>query len=200
MISVVIADDHAMVRHGLRALLATVPHIEVVGEAANGPDALQMVRDTDPDIVLVDVSMPGMSGVDLTRALATEGLRAAVVILSMHGAPAVVSEVLAAGARGYLLKESDGDELLRVIESVAGGAVRVLGQGVADEGDATETLTSRELEVVALIAAGLTNKEIARRLGISTRTVESHRATIMRKLRLRSPADLTLYAVRRGLL
>lgn len=200
MISIVIADDHTMVRHGLRAFLATAPGIEVVGEASDGPAALQAIGRYAPDVALIDVSMPGMSGVEVTQAVTAKYPRTAVLVLSMHGDSAVVAEALKAGARGYVLKEADGDELLRVIRSLASGAICVMGTGVPDPAsDDPEPLTSREREVVALVAAGLTSKEIAQSLGIGSRTVETHRANAMRKLRLRTVAELALYAASRGL-
>jgi DNA-binding NarL/FixJ family response regulator len=200
VISIVIADDHTMVRHGLRAFLATAPGIEVVGEASDGPAALQAIGRYAPDVALIDVSMPGMSGVEVTQAVTAKYPRTAVLVLSMHGDSAVVAEALKAGARGYVLKEADGDELLRVIRSLASGAICVMGTGVPDPAsDDPEPLTSREREVVALVAAGLTSKEIAQSLGIGSRTVETHRANAMRKLRLRTVAELALYAASRGL-
>jgi DNA-binding NarL/FixJ family response regulator len=199
LISVLIADDHPMVRHGLRALLSTDPEIRIVGEAADGPTAVRLIRELEPDVALVDVTMPGMSGVDVTAAVSA--MRTAVVILSMHGDPTVVTEALAAGARGYVLKEAEGEELLVAVRDVAAGEQCVLGSGVTvpkPDGE-PEPLTDREREIVGLIASGLTNRAIATRLEISVRTVEAHRANVMRKLQLHSPAELTLYAVRRGL-
>jgi DNA-binding NarL/FixJ family response regulator len=203
VISVIIADDHTMVRRGLRSLLATDAEIAVLGEAGDGYEALRLIQQHRPAVALVDVSMPGMSGVDVARAARDAGLETAVLILSMHTGPAVVREALAAGARGYLLKDQ-ADDLLRAIRQVAGGA-RVLGAGVYEaqndgERDALESLTNRERQTVTLIASGLTNRAIAGRLGISTRTVEAYRASAMRKLGIRSAAELTMYALERGLL
>ncbi|HYK01230.1 MAG TPA: response regulator transcription factor [Thermoanaerobaculia bacterium] len=205
MITLILADDHTMVRHGLRALLSTDPELEIVAEASDGREALRLMEQHRPDVALIDVSMPGLSGVDVARAARDTNLGAAVLILSMHAGQSIVSEALAAGARGYVLKEAGADELLRAIHEVAAGGVRVLGSGVDytpqdEQGDAQEPLTDRERDIVALIASGLANKEIAHELDISIRTVEAHRATAMRKLGLRSTAELTVYALQRGLL
>ena len=205
MISLLIADDHPMVRHGLRALLSTDAEIQVVAEASDGQEALQLIEQLRPDVALIDISMPGASGLDVARAVRDAQLETAVLILSMHAGESVVTEALAAGARGYVLKEAGGDELLRAIHQVAAGGTRVLGSGVETdpEGahtDALELLTDRERETVALIAAGLANKEIALQLDISTRTIEAYRASAMRKLGLRSTAELTVYAIQHGLL
>jgi DNA-binding NarL/FixJ family response regulator len=205
VISVLIADDHPMVRHGLRALLSTDSAIEVVAEASDGREALRLIEQHRPDLALMDISMPGASGLDVARAVRDARLDTAVLILSMHAGESLVTEALTAGARGYVLKEAGGDELLRALHDVAAGGMRVLGSGVetAPGGahtDALQLLTERERDTVALIAAGLANKEIALRLGISTRTVEAYRASAMRKLGLRSTAELTVYAIQRGLL
>jgi len=205
VITLILADDHTMVRHGLRALLSTDPELEIVAEASDGREALRLMEQHRPDVALIDVSMPGLSGVDVARAARDTNLGAAVLILSMHAGQSIVSEALAAGARGYVLKEAGADELLRAIHEVAAGGVRVLGSGVDytpqdEQGDAQEPLTDRERDIVALIASGLANKEIAHELDISIRTVEAHRATAMRKLGLRSTAELTVYALQRGLL
>lgn len=201
MISVVIADDHPMVRHGLRALLDTARDVRIAGEACDGPRVLELVRDVAPDVALVDISMPGMSGIDVTKSIAADFPSTGVVILSMHGDPSVVAEAFTAGARGYVLKEAEGEELIRAIRDVAGGRTHVLGSGVStiEPDGEPESLTDREKEIVTLIASGLTNRAIGERLDISVRTVEAHRANVMRKLQLRTPAELALYAVRRGL-
>ena len=201
MISVILADDHAMVRQGLRAFLETVAEIEVIGEASDGLAALELLRETRPDVAIVDVNMPGMSGVDLVRQAAEVAPDTAILILSMHGDPAVVAEVLEAGARGYVLKETDAEHLLEAIVQVAAGMAPVLGPNVMKPlEDDLEPLTAREREVVTLIARGISNRDVAMQLAISVRTVEAHRASVMRKLHLHSPAEMTLYAVGRGLI
>jgi DNA-binding NarL/FixJ family response regulator len=205
LISVVIADDHKMVRQGLRAFLTTTTDIEVVGEASDGPAALLAVSRYAPEIALIDVSMPGMSGVEVTQAITINHPDTAVLVLSMHDDTTVVAEALQAGARGYVLKESDGEDLLRAIRCIAAGGNRVFGPGIPDPAtiasdEDPEPLTLREREVVALVASGMTSKEIAQILGIGIRTIETHRANIMRKLHLRTVAELALYAVHRGLL
>lgn len=198
-ITVAVADDHAMVREGLRAFLGTVQEIEVVGAAGDGVAALELFRQTQPDLAIIDVAMPGMSGVDLVRQVRRNCPATATLVFTMHSDPAVVAEALAAGADGYVLKESDGEHLLEVIIQVASGASPVLGLGVSEPAaDIPDELTDRERQILALIAGGCTNKNIAARLEISVRTVEAHRASLMRKLRLHSSAELTLYALRRG--
>ena len=199
-LTIALADDHAMVRQGLRAFLATVGEIEVVGEAGDGIAALELIRETQPDLAIVDMVMPRMSGVDVVREAVRVSPCTAAIIFSMHSGPAVVAEAFAAGARGYVLKESEGEHLLEVIREVASGASRVLGKGVCGPAlEVPEELTEREREGIALIAEGLTNRSIAARLAISVRTVEAHRASLMRKLSLHSSAELALYALRRGL-
>jgi DNA-binding NarL/FixJ family response regulator len=193
------------VRQGLRAFLNTTADIAVVGEASDGPAALAAISLHAPDIALIDVSMPGMSGVEVTQAVAKNHPETAVLILSMLDDTSVVAEALQAGARGYVLKDSDGEDLVRAIRCIAAGGNRVFGPGTPDPAmiaseDDPEPLTLREREIVAHVASGLTSREIAQLLGIGIRTIETHRANIMRKLHLRTVAELALYAVHRGLL
>lgn len=206
MISLVLVDDHTMVRQGLRAFLATASDIRVVDEAGDAESALKRLTELEPEVALIDLSMPGMSGLDLCRSIVALHPGTAVLILSMYGDPGVVAEALEAGAAGYLLKEAEGEELLEAIRKVASGERSVLGTGVScathklRHNDEPERLTARESEVVALVASGLASKQIARKLEIGIRTVETYRANALRKLRLRSAAELTLYAIRRGLI
>lgn len=208
---VLIADDHRMVREGIVALLDAADGIEVVAQCGSGREAVALAVELAPDVAVVDLVMPGLNGIDATRQIrsAVEGTR--VIALSMHGERHYVEAVLRAGASGYLLKGSGFDELVRAIRAVAAGYVFLSPEVTAEvvaayvaPGDATggssfDMLTHREREVLQLIAEGLASREVAARLGISPKTVDSHRARIMKKLDLSSIADLTRYAIRQGL-
>lgn len=210
--TVVLADDHAVVRAGLRALLAAAPDLRVIGEAADGLSAVQLVERLRPDVLVVDVIMPGINGLEVTRQVGQREPHTRVVVLSMHASEPYVLEALRHGAAGYVLKDTGTDELVRAVCDVAAGG-RYLSAPLAeraldayiDRAQATpltpfETLTTREREVFQLVAESRTNAEIAARLSLSPRTVEMHRANLMRKLGLQNPTDLVLYAVRRGLI
>lgn len=211
-IRLLLVDDHAVVRAGLRSLLAGHPGIAVVGEAGDGAEALDQVARLRPDVVLMDLAMRGMSGLEATAALTRSGGTARVLCLTMHEDEAYFFHALQAGASGYVLKESSPDELLAAIRAVHQGGVyfqptmarKLLNQYLhrASEGeeDGLQSLTEREQEVVKLIADGCTTREIATRLYISPRTVERHRTQIMQKLGLHNRAELIRYAVRRGLI
>jgi two-component system response regulator NreC len=209
---VLIADDHGLVRAGLRSLLSSNPEIEVVGEAANGDEALRLATELAPDVVLLDISMPGPggSGIVTTRRLreAAPGVR--VLILTMHEDKGLLREAVAAGAIGYILKRAVEADLLVAIDSVARGDMHVhpslLRALIADptrpearkpEGEA---LSARESAILRLIVQGYTNHEMADELKVSVRTVESHRANLMAKLNVRSRVELVRYARTRGLL
>jgi two-component system response regulator NreC len=209
MIRVLIVDDHAVVRTGLRLLLESVEDIEVVGEAGTANDAIVEARSSQPDVILMDVVMPGASGIDATPQLLREEPDAKVLILSMEDDPSYVRQAFAAGAAGYVLKEAADAELVAAVREVASGGRYVhpaLGARLvaadADERARAEAdpLTSRERQVLHLLALGHTNQEIAELLVISVRTAETHRAHIMQKLRLTSRADLVRYALANGLL
>jgi DNA-binding NarL/FixJ family response regulator len=212
MTTIVLADDHHVVRQGLRSLLEAEPDFSVVGETGDGVEAAQLVERLQPDVLVLDLMMPGLNGLEVTRQVSQRSPRTRVVILSMHADEAHVLEGLRAGAVAYVLKESTSAELVRAIrEAVAGRrylspplserAIEVYMQKVESTVlDPYETLTAREREVLHLVAEGYTNAEIADRLFISRRTVETHRANLMRKLGLRTQTDLISYALRRGIL
>jgi len=212
MTTVVLADDHHVVRQGLRSLLEAEPGLSVVGETGDGLEAAQLVERLQPDVLVLDLMMPGLNGLEVTRQVSQRSPRTHVVILSMHPNEAYVLEALRAGAAAYVLKESTSAELVHAIrEAVAGRrylspplserAIEVYMQKAESAAlDPYETLTAREREVLHLAAEGHTNAEIADRLFISRRTVETHRANLMRKLGLRTQTDLISYALRRGIL
>ena len=209
MIQVVLVDDHAVVRSGLRLLLDGQEDIEVVGEAGNAKDAVFRARALKPDVILLDVVMPGESGIDVLPKLLRESPETRVLVLSMQDDPSYVREAFAAGARGYVLKEAADEEVVSAVREIAGGGSYVhptLGARMvaaeAQERAAAEAdpLSEREREVLHLLALGHTNQEIAEELYISVRTAESHRAHIMQKLRLATRAELVRYALSHGLL
>ena len=209
MISVVLVDDHAVVRSGLRLLLDAQQDIEVVGEAGNAKDAIFRARALKPNVILLDVVMPGESGIDVLPKLITESPDTRVLVLSMQDDPSYVREAFAAGASGYVLKEAADEEVVSAVREIADGGHYVhptLGARMvaaeAQERAAAEAdpLSEREREVLRLLALGHTNQEIAEQLYISVRTAESHRAHIMQKLRLTTRAELVRYALTHGLL
>ena len=210
-VSVLLVDDHRIFRDGLRPLLAAQPGLEVVGEADDGLEALRLARELQPTVALLDVSMPGLNGLEVTRRLADEAPGTRAVILSMHGDRRFVLEALRAGARGYLLKETGFAELVTALHTVAAGGIHLgaavseqvvrdyLSLAEAEPGSAFALLSGREREVLQMLAEGLATKEIAARLNLSAKTVESHRRAVMDKLEIRSVAELTKYAIREGL-
>jgi two-component system response regulator NreC len=209
LIRVLIVDDHAVVRTGLRLLLESEQDIEVVGEAGTARAAVFEARSSKPDVVLMDVVMPGGSGIDVTPQLLHEKPDAKVLVLSMQDDPSYVRQAFAAGAAGYVLKEAADAEVVAAVREVASGGRYVnpaLGAKLvaadADERARAEAdpLSDREREVLRLLALGHTNQEIAKMLYISVRTAETHRAHIMQKLHLTSRADLVRYALANGLL
>jgi two-component system response regulator NreC len=209
VIKVVVVDDHAVVRSGLRLLLDAHDEIEVVGEAGNARDAIFRARALKPDVMLLDVVMPGASGIEVLPELLKESPETKVLILSMQDDPSYVREAFAAGASGYVLKEAADEEVVSAVRAIAKGGRYVhptLGARMvaaeAQERAAVEAdpLSEREREVLRLLALGHTNQEIAQGLYISVRTAESHRAHIMQKLRLSTRAELVRYALSQGLL
>jgi len=209
VITVVVVDDHAVVRSGLRLLLDAHDEIEVVGEAGNARDAIFRARALKPDVMLLDVVMPGASGIEVLPELLKESPETKVLILSMQDDPSYVREAFAAGASGYVLKEAADEEVVSAVREIAKGGRYVhptLGARMvaaeAQERAAVEAdpLSEREREVLRLLALGHTNQEIAQGLYISVRTAESHRAHIMQKLRLSTRAELVRYALSQGLL
>ena len=209
MITVVLVDDHAVVRSGLRLLLDKHEDIEVVGEAGNAKDALFRARALKPDVILLDVVMPGESGIEALPKLLKESPNTKVLVLSMQDDPSYVREAFAVGASGYVLKEAADEEVVSAVREIANGGRYVhptLGARMvaaeAEERAAADAdpLSEREREVLRLLALGHTNQEIAEQLYISVRTAESHRAHIMQKLGLSTRAELVRYALLHGLL
>ena len=208
-IRVLIVDDHAVLRSGLHLLLDAEKDIEVVGEAGNVKDAVFEARATKPDVVLMDVVMPGQSGIEGVPLVLKEAPDAKVLVLSMQDDPRYVHEAFAAGAAGYVLKEAVDAEVVGAIHQVAGGqhyvhpalgARLVAAEAEAKAREEADPLSDREREVMRLLALGHTNQEIAKMLYISVRTAETHRAHIMQKLRLSTRAELVRYAIDQGLL
>jgi two-component system, NarL family, response regulator NreC len=209
VIKVVLVDDHAVVRSGLRLLLGAHEDIEVVGEAGNAKDAIFRARALKPDVMLLDVVMPGESGIEVLPALLKESPDTKMLVLSMQDDPSYVREAFGAGASGYVLKEAADEEVVSAVREIAGGGHYVhpaLGARMvaaeAQERAAVEAdpLSEREREVLRLLALGHTNQEIAQELYISVRTAESHRAHIMQKLHIATRAELVRYALSHGLL
>jgi len=207
VIRALVVDDHAVVRAGIRLLLEREEDIEVVGEAGNAQDAVFDVRALRPDVVLLDVVMPGESGIEALPKLLHEAPGAKVLVLSMQDDPNYVREAFAAGASGYVLKEAVDTEVVDAIRQVAAGGryvhpvlgARMVAADAAAQAEAeADPLSDREREVLKLLALGHTNQEIAKQLYISVRTAETHRAHIMRKLRLETRAELVRYAIEHG--
>jgi len=208
MIRILLADDHSLVRHGFRMILSAQPDMEVAGEAGNGREAVELAQKLKPDVVVMDVTMPELNGIEATRRLVELSPRTRVLALSMHKDAVYVREILRAGARGYLLKDSADADLLAAVRAVAKGE-GYLSPGVSDAvlsdyrrhvTDPLDLLTTREREVLQLIAEGKTNKEIATSLTLSVYTVEAHRGRVMEKLNLHSTGELVRFAVRSGLI
>jgi RNA polymerase sigma factor (sigma-70 family) len=211
-IRVVVADDHAVVRQGIRTVLASDERFEVVGEAASGDEALALATEHEPDVLLLDITMPGMTGLEVASRLREAAVPVRMLVLSMHDRPEYVLEAVRAGAHGYLLKDTGPRELREAVRAVHDGET-YFSPAVAERLTAAlrgelereglrgqlQLLTPREQEVLRLIAGGRTNKEIAAELGISPRTVESHRESLTRKLRIRSIAGLTRFAIETGI-
>lgn len=206
-IRIMLVDDHPVVRKGLASCLAQNPNIQIVGEAADGQEALARAKQLSPDIVVMDIDMPQMDGLAVTEVLRKELPAVKVLIMSMHRHTEYVLRILQSGARGYVLKDATPEELVKAIETVNTGepffsrdvARLALNQFVrGGSGGNGTNLTNREREVLTQIAEGLSNKEIACRLGVGVRTVETHRERIMRKLNIHSVAGLTKYAISKG--
>lgn len=212
-IRILLADDHQIVRQGLRRILEENPEMEVVGEASDGRQAVQMALESKPQVIVMDLSMPQLNGMEAIRQLSKRLPSAKVLVLSMYSDESYVVQVLEAGATGYLLKDSADTDLMQAVLAVHNGKsffsplisrilldeyVRQLQEkGISDR---YELLTEREREILQLIAEGKTSREIAELLNISTSTVDTHRAHIMEKLDLHNPYEVVLYAVRKGLI
>jgi DNA-binding NarL/FixJ family response regulator len=213
MIRVALADDHNLVRSGIRALLERLPEVEVVGEASNGREALALIAREKPDLALLDIGMPELNGLEAAPRVARESPRTRVVILSMHADEKHVAQALRAGVAGYLLKDSFADELPVLIRAVLRGET-YLSPGISKqvvealrsrmspetaEPSLPDPLTARQREILQLVAEGQSTKEIAATLGLSVKTVETHRTQIMNRLQIRDVAGLVRYAIRAGL-
>jgi DNA-binding NarL/FixJ family response regulator len=200
MIRVLIADDHAIVRDGLKRILAATRDLEVAGEAAGGDEALALVRANDYDVAMLDLSMPGLSGIDLIKRLRLEKPKLRILVLSMHGEQQYAARVLKAGAAGYLNKDSAAELLVGAIRKIAAGGVHV-GEAVAasllqaSDKPPHEALSDREFEVLRLLVEGLGPTEIGARLHLSVKTVSTHKTRILEKLNLGSTAELVRYAL-----
>jgi DNA-binding NarL/FixJ family response regulator len=212
MTNILLADDHPIVRQGLRTLLEAESDFQLVGEAGDGLEAVRLVERWQPNILIVDLMMPGLTGLEVTRQVKQRAPQTRVIILSMHATESYVLEALRNGATGYVLKDSSAADLVQAVREVAAGR-RYLSAPLSERAidtyvqkaeaaalDVYDLLTTREREVLKLAAEGHTNAEIAERLFISPRTAETHRANLMRKLGLQNQTDLIRYALRRGIL
>jgi DNA-binding NarL/FixJ family response regulator len=209
-VRILLADDHVTVRHGLKLLIDSQADMKVVAEASDGNHALQLVAETKPDVVVMDISMPGMNGLVATQKLKQRHPEIAIVTLTRHGDDAYLQELLRAGVSGYVLKQSAPTELLHAIRAAAGGGqyldstltARVTAQFLSREGKRVSksgaTITQRESDVLRLIASGYSNKEIAARMTLSVKTVEAHKSNAMRKLDLNGRIDIVKYAILQG--
>ena len=213
---VLLADDHTLVRAGIRALLENLPGVEIVAETGDGQEALTLIREKRPEIAFVDIAMPGLNGLEIAARATREVPGTKVVILSMHGTPGHVAQALRAGVSGYVLKDAAADELPVLLRAVARdetylsasiskhvvdgylGRVAAASNGSA-EGEPLDVLTPRQREILQLVAEGKSTKEVAQVLGVSVKTVETHRSQIMDRLSIRDLAGLVRYAVRTGL-
>jgi len=202
----ILADDHAIVREGLALLLTT--EVDLVATASNGPELIEAVHRLQPDVVIADLTMPVLGGLDALRALRADGNLCRVVILTVHADPAIAAEAIRAGAHGYVVKEAAGEELVQAIRQalagrtyvsplVSGDVLQRLAQGIPSPGEA---LTARQREVLRLLAEGRRVKEIAAELRLSVRTVETHKYEIMHLLRIDNTADLVKFAIRQGII
>jgi DNA-binding NarL/FixJ family response regulator len=212
-VRILLADDHTVMRNGLRLLLERQPHLEVIGEAADGRQAVALSESANPDVVVMDIAMPNLNGIEATRQIVNRNPRTAIAILSMHSDESYVIRALKAGARAYLLKDSAEADLLAAVRALTEGKsffspaiskilvedyMRQLESRGAE--DTYELLTTREREILQLLAEGRTNKEVANMLNLSLYTVETHRTHILQKLNLHSVPELILYAVRKGII
>jgi two-component system response regulator NreC len=212
-LKILLADDHALLRLGLRKILEERPEWQVIAEAGDGRTAVRQTLELSPDVVVLDIGMPLLNGIEVTRQIIRRLPSVGVLILSMHADEAYITQALRAGARGYLLKDSAGTELIRAVSAVAAGksffshaVAKVMlddyVQRLADKGieDRYELLSEREREILQLVAEGHSSKGVAELLSISPATVETHRAHILQKLDVHSTAELVLYAVRRRII
>jgi DNA-binding NarL/FixJ family response regulator len=208
---IVIADDHSLFRKGMKRLIEDMPGLEVVGEAGDGLELLELLKEKAPDLAVVDISMPNLRGIEATREIRTLYPDTKVLVLTMHKSKEYLYHSISAGAQGYLLKEDSDVELLSAIETIRKGGIymtRTLAGDLAQDLSQIysgkvkllrDPLTTREREILKLIAEGNSNSDIAKLMFVSTRTVEHHRASIMEKLRLKKTADLVRYAIEKGI-
>lgn len=211
-ITIVLADDHTIFRHGLRKLLTAQAGFEVIGESCDGHQTLQLVKELKPDVLVLDLAMPGLGGLEVVRQIRQNHSDIRIVILTMHTKEAYVLEALNHGANAFVIKDAPANDLILAIHQVMSGrrylspplterAIEVYLQKTRDQSfDPYETLTNREREILHLAAVGLTNAEIADRLVLSQRTVETHRRNLMQKLHLHNQADLIRFALQKGIL
>jgi two-component system, NarL family, response regulator NreC len=212
MTTIILADDHPIVRRGLRSVLEAEKDFKLIGEAGDGLEAVRMVENLQPDILITDMMMPGLTGLEVTRQVKHRVPKTKIIILSMHASESYVLEALRNGANGYVLKDTVSEELVEAIRDVIAGR-RYLSSQLSERAietyilkaestpeDSYGSLTTREREVLKLAAEGSTNNEIAERLFISPRTAETHRANLMKKLALSNHTELIRYAIRRGVL
>ena len=205
MTRVLIADDHKIVRDGLKRILAAAEDLEVAGEAASGDEALALVRANDYDIAMIDMSMPGLSGIALIKRLKAEKPKMKMLVLSMHGEHQYAARALKAGASGYLTKDSAADQLLGALRKIAGGGVHISDTAASalaasPAGSSHESLSDREFEVMRLLVEGLGPSEIGERLHLSVKTVSTHKTRILEKLGVGSTAELVRYALENKLI
>jgi DNA-binding NarL/FixJ family response regulator len=213
-IRIVLADDHTLIRSGIKMLLSAAPDISIVGEASNGEEAIQCTRQLKPDVIVIDLSMPKMSGIDAVKIIRKKFPETKVLVLTMHEKEEYVMQIFKAGASGYVVKTAGREELTGAIRAVANGeryfsarVSEVLVEGYTRRAEGKEQppdekdipLTRREKEILVLVAEGLTNQEIGKKLFISHRTVDTHRTNIMQKLDIHDVANLVRYAVRHGI-
>jgi len=211
-IKVLLADDHFLVRQGLRSSLSDYPNIDIVGEASNGREAVDKAQRLSPDVVLMDINMPEMNGLEATAALRKRGSGARVLALTVHNNKQYILQIIRSGAQGYVLKDTSPDELVRGIQAVQSGEAffspsvsGVVLQLLRDENRSSgrdgesPTLTPREEQIAKLVAAGKTSKEIAAELNVNVRTIETQRYQLMRRINVRNAAELTRFAIERGL-
>lgn len=207
-IRILLADDHSVVRQGFSAILRAQADMDVIAEATNGREAIEKARELQPDVIVMDVAMPELNGIEATRRIQEEAPRSRVLALSMHKDAVYVREILRAGARGYLLKDSIDTDFISAVRAVARGdgyispavSEAVLSDYRKHVTNPIDLLSSREREVLQMIAEGLINKEIATKLNLSVYTVEAHRGRLMEKLNMHSTSELVRFAIRNGLI
>jgi two-component system, NarL family, response regulator NreC len=210
---ILLADDHGIVRRGLKSLLESQPGLNVIGEAADGLEALRLCGELSPDLLIIDISMPLMNGIEVASRAQKLERAPGVIILSMHADESYIMRALAAGARGYLVKDATDEDLIPAVRAVAAGkpffsptVAAVLMEDYVRQlrarglSDSYELLTDREREILQLLAEGRSNKEVAALLDVGLSTVETHRANLMQKLNLHNTAEIVLYAVRKGII